>query len=238
MVHRGARDLLPQGRPREGRHRPGDGVQGLGLVPGRRSQTIKDKVPSTASRSRRSARPARRRSTSSTTSCRSCGTPAAPSSRRDDKKSTINSPAGRAGRGVHGRPDPGRACPTRASSSVTARRSRTSSRAAASPSGSAARGCSARSGAPTTTNWVPTARKNVGVAPMPPARARRYTFVGGSNLMMLKSTKHPNEAWALMKYLSGDAVQKEYVRAQYQIRGGVQAADAEPLRGPDAHVHL
>ena len=58
---------------------------------------------------------------------------------------------------------------------------------------------------------TPTARKNVGVAPMPtgPA-ARRYTFVGGSNLMMFKSTKHPNEAWALMKYLSEDQIQKDY----------------------------
>ena len=61
------------------------------------------------------------------------------------------------------------------------------------------------------TTWVPDARKNVGVAPMPAGPSGKgFTFVGGSNLMMLKSTKHPNEAWALMKYLSGDAVQKEY----------------------------
>ena len=61
------------------------------------------------------------------------------------------------------------------------------------------------------TNWVPAARKNVGVAPMPAGPSGKgFTFVGGSNLMMFKNTKHPNEAWALMKYLSGDAVQKEY----------------------------
>jgi multiple sugar transport system substrate-binding protein len=61
------------------------------------------------------------------------------------------------------------------------------------------------------TNWVSAARKNVGVAPMPAGPSGKgFTFVGGSNLMMFKSTKHPNEAWALMKYLSGDAVQKEY----------------------------
>jgi len=61
------------------------------------------------------------------------------------------------------------------------------------------------------TTWVPTARENVGVAAMPAGPSGKgFTFVGGSNLMMLKSTKHPNEAWALMKYLSGDAVQKEY----------------------------
>jgi multiple sugar transport system substrate-binding protein len=61
------------------------------------------------------------------------------------------------------------------------------------------------------TTWVPDARKNVGVASMPAGPSGKgFTFVGGSNLMMFKNTKHPNEAWALMKYLSGDAVQKEY----------------------------
>ena len=61
------------------------------------------------------------------------------------------------------------------------------------------------------TTWVSDARKNVGVAPMPAGPSGKgFTFVGGSNLMMLKNTKHPNEAWALMKYLSGDAVQTEY----------------------------
>ena len=61
------------------------------------------------------------------------------------------------------------------------------------------------------TNWVKAARENVGVAPMPAGPSGKgFTFVGGSNLMMFKSTKHPNEAWALMKYLSGDAVQTQY----------------------------
>jgi multiple sugar transport system substrate-binding protein len=61
------------------------------------------------------------------------------------------------------------------------------------------------------TNWVPAARANVGVAPMPSGPSGKgFTFVGGSNLMMLKNSKHPNEAWALMKYLSGDSVQTQY----------------------------
>jgi multiple sugar transport system substrate-binding protein len=61
------------------------------------------------------------------------------------------------------------------------------------------------------TNWVKAARENVGVAPMPAGPSGKgFTFVGGSNLMMFKATKHPNEAWALMKYLSGDAVQTQY----------------------------
>jgi multiple sugar transport system substrate-binding protein len=60
-------------------------------------------------------------------------------------------------------------------------------------------------------NWVPAARANVGVAAMPTGPVgKAYTFVGGSNLMMFKSSQHKNEAWALMKYLSGDEVQKQY----------------------------
>jgi multiple sugar transport system substrate-binding protein len=60
-------------------------------------------------------------------------------------------------------------------------------------------------------NWVKAARENVGVAAMPTGPAgKAFTFVGGSNLMMYKSSKNKNEAWALMKYLSGDSVQKNY----------------------------
>jgi multiple sugar transport system substrate-binding protein len=60
-------------------------------------------------------------------------------------------------------------------------------------------------------NWVKAARENVGVAAMPSGPVgKAFTFVGGSNLMMYKSSKNKNEAWALMKYLSGDSVQKNY----------------------------
>jgi multiple sugar transport system substrate-binding protein len=59
--------------------------------------------------------------------------------------------------------------------------------------------------------WDKTARANVGVAPMPTGPGgKAYTFVGGSDLMMFKSSKHPNEAWALMKFLSEDQTQKDY----------------------------
>jgi multiple sugar transport system substrate-binding protein len=61
------------------------------------------------------------------------------------------------------------------------------------------------------TNWIPAARKNVAVAPMPAGPVgHAYTFVGGSNLMLFKSSKHKDEAWALMKFLSGDQVQTAY----------------------------
>jgi multiple sugar transport system substrate-binding protein len=59
--------------------------------------------------------------------------------------------------------------------------------------------------------WSPAARKNLGVAPMPAGPdGKGFTFVGGSNLMMLKSSKNKDAAWALIKYLSGDEVQTDY----------------------------
>ncbi len=59
--------------------------------------------------------------------------------------------------------------------------------------------------------WVPEARENVGVAPMPTGPAgKAYTFVGGSDLMVFKDSEHPNEAWALLKFLSEDQTQKDY----------------------------
>jgi multiple sugar transport system substrate-binding protein len=59
--------------------------------------------------------------------------------------------------------------------------------------------------------WSKAARENVGIAPMPAGPSgKAYTFVGGSNLMMFKTSKNKNEAWAVLKYLSEPAVQKEY----------------------------
>jgi multiple sugar transport system substrate-binding protein len=61
------------------------------------------------------------------------------------------------------------------------------------------------------TNWVPAARKNVGLAPMPAGpNGDAFTFVGGSDLMMFKSSEHKNEAWEVMKFLSKDQVQTDY----------------------------
>jgi multiple sugar transport system substrate-binding protein len=62
------------------------------------------------------------------------------------------------------------------------------------------------------TNWVPAARKNVGLAPMPAGPQGDYTFVGGSDLMMFKGSQHKNEAWEVMKFLSQDQVQTDYAK--------------------------
>jgi multiple sugar transport system substrate-binding protein len=61
-------------------------------------------------------------------------------------------------------------------------------------------------------NWVPAARKNVGIAPMPtaPGGDKGYTFVGGSNLMMFKSAKNKDAAWEVMKFMSTDDFQTKY----------------------------
>ena len=59
--------------------------------------------------------------------------------------------------------------------------------------------------------WSDEARANVGVAAMPAGPSgEAYTFVGGSNLMMMKSSKNKEAAWELMKFLSQDNTQSAY----------------------------
>ncbi len=61
--------------------------------------------------------------------------------------------------------------------------------------------------------WSDEARANVGVAPMPTGPGgKAYTFVGGSDLMVFKESKYPNEAWALVKFLSEDQTQTDYAK--------------------------
>ena len=63
------------------------------------------------------------------------------------------------------------------------------------------------------TAWVPQARRNVGVAQMPVGPTGKfYTFVGGSNLMLFRSSDHKSEAWRLIQYLSRNDVQRNYAR--------------------------
>jgi multiple sugar transport system substrate-binding protein len=59
--------------------------------------------------------------------------------------------------------------------------------------------------------WTAAARKNLGVAPLPKGPSgKAYAFVGGSNLMMYKTAKNKDAAWAVIKYLSQDSSQKSY----------------------------
>jgi multiple sugar transport system substrate-binding protein len=76
-------------------------------------------------------------------------------------------------------------------------------------------------------NWVPAARKNVGIAPMPAGpNGDAFTFVGGSNLMMFKDTEHPNEAWELIKFLSQDQVQTDYANLMGMFPSRAEAQQA------------
>jgi multiple sugar transport system substrate-binding protein len=49
-----------------------------------------------------------------------------------------------------------------------------------------------------------------GIAPIPAGSRGRYTFLGGSTLAVLKSSKHPDEAVMLLKFLAGEAAQVRY----------------------------
>ena len=49
-----------------------------------------------------------------------------------------------------------------------------------------------------------------GVASVPEGPKGRFTFLGGSALAVLKSSKHPKEATALIKFLSGEGAQIRY----------------------------
>jgi multiple sugar transport system substrate-binding protein len=61
------------------------------------------------------------------------------------------------------------------------------------------------------TTWSKAARANVGVAPLPAGpTGKAFTFLGGSDLMVFKSSKHQDAAWQLLKYLASDRVQQAY----------------------------
>jgi multiple sugar transport system substrate-binding protein len=80
-------------------------------------------------------------------------------------------------------------------------------------------------------NWVDSARKNVGIAPMPhgPSGGEGFTFVGGSNLMMFKSAKNKDAAWEVMKFMSSDDFQTKYAEllGMFPSRTDPQQAIAE-----------
>jgi multiple sugar transport system substrate-binding protein len=59
--------------------------------------------------------------------------------------------------------------------------------------------------------WNDAIRDQLGIAPLPAGPSGdAYTFVGGSNLMMFKSSKNKEAAWELIKFLSQDDTQTAY----------------------------
>jgi multiple sugar transport system substrate-binding protein len=76
--------------------------------------------------------------------------------------------------------------------------------------------------------WSDAARKNVGVAPMPGGTdSKGFTFIGGSNLMMFKSSQHKDAAWELIKYLSNDQVQTDYAGLMGMFPARLKPQEAE-----------
>jgi multiple sugar transport system substrate-binding protein len=84
------------------------------------------------------------------------------------------------------------------------------------------------------TNWSDAARHNTAVAPMPKGPdGKANTFVGGSNLMLFSSSKHKDAAWALIKYLSQDSVQKDYANLLGMFPARLDPQKQVGDKGPD-----
>jgi multiple sugar transport system substrate-binding protein len=82
-------------------------------------------------------------------------------------------------------------------------------------------------------NWVDAARRNVAVAPMPKGPSgEAFTFVGGSNLMLFKNSKHKEAAWALIEYLSQDRVQSDYAALMGMFPSRLEAQKARAQESP------
>ena len=56
------------------------------------------------------------------------------------------------------------------------------------------------------------AAKNYAVAPIPEGPKGRFTFFGGSNLSVMKSSKHKKEAWEALKFLQSKEAQLTYAK--------------------------
>ncbi|MFH1259133.1 MAG: extracellular solute-binding protein [Elusimicrobiota bacterium] len=61
-------------------------------------------------------------------------------------------------------------------------------------------------------DYSPVAAKNYGVTSFPSGPAGRSTFIGGSNLVISRFTKHFEQSWQLIAFLSRPEVQSDYAR--------------------------
>ncbi len=61
-------------------------------------------------------------------------------------------------------------------------------------------------------HYSPEVSKHYGVSVFPAGPAGQVTYLGGSNLAIVSTTKHPEAAWALIKFLTGPASQVRHSR--------------------------
>jgi multiple sugar transport system substrate-binding protein len=78
------------------------------------------------------------------------------------------------------------------------------------------------------------------VAPMPRRKSQATTFIWGGNCI-LRSTKHPREAWEFLKFMSGRAgaaINRQTLNALPAFREAAEAETANPwVPGVPAHDH-
>ncbi|MBW5445231.1 extracellular solute-binding protein [Cohnella sp. CFH 77786] len=61
------------------------------------------------------------------------------------------------------------------------------------------------------------AAKQFAISPLPAGPAGQSTFIGGSDLTVFKGSKHKDEAWDVIKYLSSEEAQKAYANISGQL---------------------
>lgn len=77
--------------------------------------------------------------------------------------------------------------------------------------------------------------KNYAVSPIPEGPKGRFTFFGGSNLAIMKSSKHQKEAWDLIKFLATKEAQLAYSKASGQLPA-VKALHSDPALTSDPNM--
>jgi len=70
------------------------------------------------------------------------------------------------------------------------------------------------------------AAKNFAVSPLPAGPAGPSTFIGGSNLTVFKGSKHKDETWDVIKFLSSDEAQLNYSKITGNLPGKKSVIDS------------
>ncbi|MHB9145218.1 MAG: sugar ABC transporter substrate-binding protein [Symbiobacteriia bacterium] len=79
------------------------------------------------------------------------------------------------------------------------------------------------------------AAKNFAVNPLPEGPKGRFTFFGGSDLSVMKSSKHQKEAWELVKFLSTKDAQLGYAQVSGQLPA-MKALHSDPALTADPNM--